>query len=232
MTAAHAAWMPMYVGDYLKDTQHLSTAEHGAYILLIIHAWTREGALPADTERLRRITGMDQKDWKRSWPVLREFFQEDGDGYRHSRIDRELANARRMVEQRSAAGKASAEARRRQRSLNDDGNENPTVVERDDQRNGRPSQSPNAIDKSIAGRKNGSRLPPDFEMPDDWLQWAMAERHWDAVDAQAEAASFIDYWHAKPGREAAKLDWHATWRNWVRNSRRVGVVATKEPFQI
>jgi len=32
----------------------------------------------------------------------------------------------------------------------------------------------------------------------------------------AVAANFRDYWHAKPGKEAVKLDWPATWRGWCR----------------
>lgn len=35
---------------------------------------------------------------------------------------------------------------------------------------------------------------------------------------RTEAAKFADYWHAKAGRDAAKLDWSATWRNWCRKA--------------
>ncbi len=47
-----------------------------------------------------------------------------------------------------------------------------------------------------------------------------------AMFAKVEAATFVDHWHAKSGRDATKLDWQATWRNWVRNSRRSSKVKT------
>jgi len=31
-----------------------------------------------------------------------------------------------------------------------------------------------------------------------------------------EAERFRDYWIAKPGKDGVKLDWAATWRNWMR----------------
>ena len=36
--------------------------------------------------------------------------------------------------------------------------------------------------------------------------------------AAREWAKFCDYWNAKSGKDAAKLDWQATWRNWLRNA--------------
>lgn len=105
------AWMPLYVSDYLRDTQHLSTAEHGAYMLLILYAWGQDGRLTKDTERLRRVAKMTPKEWRVSWPVLREFFDEDGDGFRHGRIERERAKAADIVDKRREAGRAGAAKR-------------------------------------------------------------------------------------------------------------------------
>jgi len=77
--------------------------------------------------------------------------------------------------------------------------------------------------KEIKKEKNGARgtrLPTEFSMPTDWLDWAVSEKRWGLKDAREEAANFIDYWHSKPGAGGIKTDWLATWRNWVRNSRR------------
>jgi hypothetical protein len=67
-------------------------------------------------------------------------------------------------------------------------------------------------------------LAADFEVPEDWIQWAVSERKWGKADAEDEAANFVDYWHAKPGKDGRKSDWPATWRNWVRNSRRANAL--------
>ena len=39
---------------------------------------------------------------------------------------------------------------------------------------------------------------------------------WTPDQVRKTADRFRDYWIAKPGRDAVKVDWLATWRNWVR----------------
>lgn len=87
------AWMPIYVGDYLSNTRHLTTVEHGAYILLILHYW-ENGELPPDEKRIKRITGLTNPQWCRSRNTLAAFFEHPG--WKHGRIEMELQKCKKM----------------------------------------------------------------------------------------------------------------------------------------
>lgn len=64
--------------------------------------------------------------------------------------------------------------------------------------------------------KRGSRLPEDWELPDEWYQWAIETRP--DVDAALEADKFKDYWLSRADKGAIKVDWQRTWRNWIRSA--------------
>jgi hypothetical protein len=63
----------------------------------------------------------------------------------------------------------------------------------------------------------GSRLSADWVLPEDWESWARQERP--DLNPQKVGEQFKDFWIAKAGAAGVKLDWLATWRNWVRNQR-------------
>jgi len=220
------AWMPFYVGDYLGDTQRLTTEQHGAYLLLMLDYW-RNGPPPDDDAVLQQITKLDRAAWKRHRPTLMRMFQVADGEWRHKRIDKELANAEQNAERRTSKAKAAAQARWGNAASTASSNapSMPHAVRQECPPQSPSSEKKNPPDKSGGSRERGSRLQADFEMPDDWLEWAAAERHWSREGAEAEAANFKDFWLSKTGKDATKMDWRATWRVWVRNSRRPGIVA-------
>ncbi len=62
----------------------------------------------------------------------------------------------------------------------------------------------------------GTRLPETWTLPEEWKAWAIAQRP--DLDILAIAEQFRDYWIAKPGQGGIKLNWQATWRNWIRRT--------------
>ncbi|MGF6792743.1 hypothetical protein [Paraburkholderia sp. 35.1] len=68
----------------------------------------------------------------------------------------------------------------------------------------------------------GERLPEGWVLPLAWGQWAMRECTFSDAQVREIAAVFADFWHAASGRNATKLDWFATWRNWCRRARDEG----------
>ena len=103
-------WMPLYIGDYLAATQHLTTEESGAYLHLLMHAW-KEGPLPVNEELLRRITRMDRKRWTATWALLSPFFQRTESGFVQKRLETERVAPGEQKDRRSQHGRAGANAR-------------------------------------------------------------------------------------------------------------------------
>lgn len=109
-------YMPMYWGDYLKDTSHLTMSQHGAYLLLLAHCWNK-GKLPAMLKQCYSIAkAMDKQSQSDVEAVLNEFFILDVECYRHKRVEAEFAKAVEGHEKRVNAGKKGAEARKNKSS--------------------------------------------------------------------------------------------------------------------
>lgn len=95
------AWMPAYIGDYLRDTMHLSTLEHGMYTLLIYHYW-EHGGLPDTAAGRARVARLPEATWRDHEATIAAFFSHPG--WRHKRIDAELAKYEKVRRARQLAG--------------------------------------------------------------------------------------------------------------------------------
>lgn len=142
-----------------------------------------------------------------------------------SRTDDGIIYSRRMVRDREK------EARDRE---NGKGGGNPHLVGQDkggvnppvkahmpEARSQKPEEEVEAAQAPPPQRRRGTRLPDDWSPTQDDL--AFAEQHgWAGEPLNTEALKFRNYWTAKSGAGAAKLDWHRTFCNWLLTARRPG----------
>lgn len=103
--------MQLYVADYLGDTRHLTTEQHGAYLLLLMTMWRSDGRLPNDARKLARITGCTASRWAKISDDVLAFFEVDGDDLTNKRLMFELKKASEKSIKRVEAGTKGGEAK-------------------------------------------------------------------------------------------------------------------------
>ena len=101
-------YMQFYVADYLADTAHLTTLQHGAYMMLLMNYWQRGKPLPAKDEYLAQICRLTLDQWLEIKPIVAEFFTERKGCWTQKRIEEDLQRVTSKSTKLSKAGKASA----------------------------------------------------------------------------------------------------------------------------
>lgn len=102
-------YYPHHVGDYQRDTAHLTIAEHGAYRLLMDAYYATEKPLPAELGTLCRMVRAHTKAEREAVAYVIEHFFHEADGFlHHRRIEAELIVYRDQKDRAMRAGKASA----------------------------------------------------------------------------------------------------------------------------
>ena len=197
-----------HIGDYISHTRHLSLMEDLAYRRLLDFYFLHEQ--PIKHRDIARQIGMRDHE-EDVMTVLNEFFISTEDGFVSPRADKEIQQYKEFAE----AGKRGA-AKRWAKAPDGEANSPPnaTLIATNNHKPITNNQKP-IVEKS----QRGSRLANDWVLPEEWKAWANKERP--DLDAKQVFEQFRDYWCAKAGKDAIKLDWQATWRNWVRNQKAV-----------
>jgi len=207
-----------HIGDFIKATARLSDAQTMAYLRLLWMYYDSEKPLKPDAKVLAFQIGATVEETQM---LLESFFWIAESGWHHTRCDKEIEEYRQFLNKKSNAGKASAERRKNNSStgVQQVFNDSSTAVQLTT--NHKPLTT-----KPIKENKRGSRLAQDWFLPKPWGEWAQTERP--DLNIRQTADQFKDYWIAQAGQKGVKLDWAATWRNWVRNSK----AAKANPYDI
>lgn len=166
-----------YVGDFQRDTNHLSLTERGAYLALMHHYYATELPLPTDHKALYRIAGAFTKAEQDAVVSILSFFRLADDGWRHDRIDAEIHKAlqqattnRKIAKSRWAKEKSQETGSERQcEPLYESHTESHDDSYSDRTTNRQPNQTPDTIYKN-----NTSANADRFD--EFWLLWPTSTR--------------------------------------------------------
>ena len=203
-----------HIGDYASHTRHLSIHEDLAYRRLLDFYYLHEQPIKhRDIARQINMREFEQD----VLTVLEEFFFSTDAGFINPRADLEIAKYKEFSE----AGKRGAAKRWGS--------------------NGEANSPPNATPIATNNHKpitnnhkpkvestRGSRLSPDFCLTEEWKDFCQQDRP--DLNPSKVFDSFKDYWIAKAGQQGVKLDWFATWRNWVRSQNQAPVNKADQVF--
>ena len=191
------------IGDYQSHTSHLSEMEDLAYRRMLDWCYLHEKPLPDEVDEIaRQIRMRSHSDCIAV--VLREYFVRSDDGWISERVQFELSK----IADKSDKARKSAEARWSAKKT--DAN----ASETHNSRNAIPIHQDTNTQIHQVKATRGSRLPADWKPNAELAEWSKTERP--DLDLRKVFAEFKDYWSSIAGSKGVRLDWDATWRNWVR----------------
>lgn len=113
--------LPLFTDAYLADTRHLSAAQHGAYLMLIMTAWrSPDCSIPNDDRLLAKYACMDFRTWNKNKGTILSFWRLTECKLKF--VQARLLDERKYVEHKRSknvdAGRVSALKRKERGSTN------------------------------------------------------------------------------------------------------------------
>jgi len=195
------------IGDYMKHTLHLTLEEDLAYRRLLDMYYDTESPIPNNIPSVSRRLRMDSKIVE---SVLNEFFEASSEGYKNYRADGEIADYHKFLEKQKANGRLGGRPKKGKKPI-----ANPDLTQSEPKKSlNNKQQTTNNTD--VAKATKGTRFNLDA-IPEDWILFCRKERS--DLNPTVVFDGFKDYWVSVAGQKGVKLDWSATWRNWIRNQK-------------
>jgi uncharacterized protein YdaU (DUF1376 family) len=194
------------IADWHLATSHLSLEEEAIYFRLINYYYDTEQAIPEETQSVIRRLRLGSYS-ETVGIILKEFFTLESDGWHHKRCDDEISQYHDKAEVNQINGKKGGRPKKTQSVSKD----NPDITLT---KNHKPLTNNHSID--VVKAPKAKRLSLE-ELPKEWEDFCKKERP--DLKPLNVWNQFRDYWIAQGGQKGTKLDWFATWRNWVRSQR-------------
>lgn len=194
-----------YPRDFIEGTIGMRFELKAAYRMTLDLIYMQGGKLPDDARYVSGLLGCSVRAWKKYREELLSLgkIQAENGVISNFRADKELETLAKLQDKQRENASGPSKNNNLQKPWLD---------------HTEPEPEPEKREANASQKKRGTRLPDGWVLPKAWGEWAASEGWAEAV-IRIEAEKFKDYWTGKPGKDAVKLDWLATWRNWMRNSK-------------
>jgi uncharacterized protein YdaU (DUF1376 family) len=215
-------WYKRYGADFVHGTLGLTLEQKGAYSLCLDLIYDRGGPIPDDARWLAGVCGCSVRKWNSIRALLLEagkLVEIDG-RLTNFRAEKEIENAAKTSRKLAESG-AKGGAKRAEKlgdySENNDLYEAELKHTRINQKPEKKEKDPPNGGSKKKSQPRGTRLDVNWSPPSE--SWALARGlNLAQPEIESEIAKFRDYWIAQPSPRGVKLDWAATWRNWLRRA--------------
>jgi uncharacterized protein YdaU (DUF1376 family) len=218
--------MPFDVPAYISDTQHLTQAQHGAYLLLLMAMWMSGGWIVDDESQLARVCKTTVLGWRKVAPGILALLESRDGKLSQKRLLKEMDEALARRHRRALAGSTGGRAKALKNKRTGGSNATPLLESF-------PSSSVDSVltltssssffTESVkevrdSQRKKGHALPPHWIPHDEERLYGRTVLHLN--DAQIDkAAEKMRRWAISNAHRAVarKSNWDMTFRNWLDN---------------
>jgi len=190
------------VADYRKDTTHLTPMEHFIYRTLMDWYYLDEQPIPKETQLVLRRLGLGSDGLSILQNVLSDFFYESEEGYKHERIEDELAKYRHKAETARVNGTKGGRPKKPKKTQ--------LVKNRNPEKTGSKANHKPITNNQI--NKGGRFTPPTVSEVK-----AYCDERKNTIDPQV----FVDFYEANGwmrGKSKIK-DWKACVRTWEQRNQ-------------
>lgn len=148
----------LYIGDYQRDTAHLSVTEHGAYLLMLQHYYATERPLPTGKALHRMLRVQDRAERDAVDAVAAQFWRTTEAGLVNDRADAEINKARVQAEVNRTTAQAREAARKAARAKHEGSTNRATDRATDGATNDQPNHS-HSHSQTALGENTGDGTP-------------------------------------------------------------------------
>jgi uncharacterized protein YdaU (DUF1376 family) len=218
---------PLYIGDTLKKfIDYPTLEERGAWISIVVGLIQNDGILPDDDTVFFKCLAFNDQDKQVLKQVLNKCLSKTKKGWTCEEINSLINKQKSLREKRRQAGSIGGKKSTKNKQVLKQ-SESESELEINKKKNKEKKDPPHQKEYDYLYKENknpfilagkGSRLGEDWELCDEWGDWAKNEFNLTTEKIANEAESFKEYFRSTNCPKPIKSDWLSTWRNWVRRS--------------